>query len=384
MQHFNKSVFLINADCVKTYYSQPWNKRYDYMRGTGFCISIGGKLYILTAYHVIEDARIITIEFAHEAKLVFGSKILDLALLTCDFEATPLYIGTMLPGDEVMALGYPLMSDILSITRGVSSKLAKYDCGLVSILAYHTDTPINSGNSGGPLVNMHGQYVGVMVSTYIGVQNMNVAIPFFTIRFFIESFEAGQLQFMIPTFKWQYADDYMGIEDSLLINGKHAVSDIEGIKITREGNICFGDFLQYYGFTVEDDQEIPFYYLLAHIRKNTVQMGKYKLKLQAESFDMGEPEYLIFGDFIFAPANRGLMSEIQKNIAFKNGHPRAIIIVSLNKRYWKKVLDIEYDELRDKLKKLQKTLVVPFYGKDWILHLNPGDKKNDKLKSLFK
>ena len=63
-------------------------------------------------------------------------------------------------GDEVIALGFPLVGRIgsgLTVTRGIISSNRKMDG--VSLL--QTDSAINPGNSGGPLVNRHGEVIGV-------------------------------------------------------------------------------------------------------------------------------------------------------------------------------------------------------------------------------
>jgi len=140
--------------------------------GTGIIYDESG--LTVTNAHVVEGAVIIKayvqgIDRWLSAQLVGLSTCEDLAVIDISGEGyVPATLGDsdeMTLGEEVIALGYPLASELgddLTINRGVVSKLhAQWDeyahlQGLIQ-----TDTDINPGNSGGPLVDMRGQVIGI-------------------------------------------------------------------------------------------------------------------------------------------------------------------------------------------------------------------------------
>ncbi len=142
--------------------------------GSGFVISSDG--YIITNNHVVSGARTVTVTLSDgsdESATVVGTDIKsDLALLKIDrngLSALKLADLDRVPiGEDVVAIGYAL--DIgrgegpsFSVTRGiVSQKNRGIDEGANQILgSIQTDAAINHGNSGGPLLNLLGEVVGV-------------------------------------------------------------------------------------------------------------------------------------------------------------------------------------------------------------------------------
>lgn len=142
--------------------------------GSGFVLSQDG--YILTNYHVIEDATSITVKFKNgdefTAKLVGTEAENDIAVLKIDAQGlTPVRLGSsadLVVGEEVVAIGNPLGEMTFSETRGIVSALDKpltmSDGTVINVM--QTDTAINSGNSGGPLFNMYGQVIGITNAKY--------------------------------------------------------------------------------------------------------------------------------------------------------------------------------------------------------------------------
>jgi putative serine protease PepD len=139
--------------------------------GTGVVLTADGE--ILTNAHVVEGATTVKVRFAgetepREAKILASDPGNDLALLKID--ATGLkpalfaQVGSVRVGDEVVAIGYALDLDGgPSVTSGIVSALKRTiitDSGALNGLI-QTDAPISSGNSGGPLVNMRGEVVGI-------------------------------------------------------------------------------------------------------------------------------------------------------------------------------------------------------------------------------
>lgn len=142
--------------------------------GSGFVINSDG--YIITNNHVVAGARTVTVTLSdgsEEPASVVGTDVKsDLALLKIDrsgLSALELAdLDSVAIGQDVVAIGYAL--DIgrgegpsFSVTRGiVSQKNRGIDEGANQILgSIQTDAAINHGNSGGPLLNLLGQVVGV-------------------------------------------------------------------------------------------------------------------------------------------------------------------------------------------------------------------------------
>ena len=141
--------------------------------GSGFVLTSDG--YIVTNYHVIEDATSITVQFKNgdtfPAQLVGGEEANDVAVLKIDAQnLTPVRLGTssdMVVGEQVAAIGNPLGEMTFSMTCGYVSALDKpltIDGSVINVL--QTDAAINSGNSGGPLFNLYGQVIGITNAKY--------------------------------------------------------------------------------------------------------------------------------------------------------------------------------------------------------------------------
>lgn len=154
--------------------------------GSGFFISKDG--YILTNYHVIENADeiIVTLHNNEEvkAKIVGSDKKTDIALLKIpgknfqflelgDSEKTKV-------GELVIALGNPFKVGI-TFTMGVVSAKGRNSVGIVSYEDFiQTDAAINPGNSGGPLINIDGKVIGINTAIFSrsgGNQGIGFAIP---------------------------------------------------------------------------------------------------------------------------------------------------------------------------------------------------------------
>jgi S1-C subfamily serine protease len=138
--------------------------------GTGFAIREDG--LILTAYHVVENARSITVHLADgnsvEAKLEKFSKSIDLALLKINENLTNYLelaeLGSIQIGDPVFTIGFPVVSVLgkePKFTDGTISSLS----GIGDEAAYiQISVPVQPGNSGGPLVNEQGKVVAIITS----------------------------------------------------------------------------------------------------------------------------------------------------------------------------------------------------------------------------
>ena len=149
--------------------------------GSGFIISPDG--YIVTNNHVIDKAKKIVVTLKDgrkfDAKVIGSDAEIDIALLKINaknLKYVPLGNSDKVKvGEWVIAIGNPLMYDH-TVTAGIiSAKGRKLGSGLESFL--QTDAAINFGNSGGPLVNMAGEVIGVNTAISAQGQNIGFAVP---------------------------------------------------------------------------------------------------------------------------------------------------------------------------------------------------------------
>lgn len=167
--------------------------------GTGFALNNG---YIVTNYHVVEDAKSITIkgikgDFNNifSAEVVATDKYNDLALLKISgagfngFGTIPYKIKTSLAdvGEDIFVLGYPLtstMGDEIKLTTGVVSSRTGFQ-GDVAL--YQISAPVQPGNSGGPLFDGKGNLIGIVSAKHTGAENVGYAIKVSYLQNLVES-----------------------------------------------------------------------------------------------------------------------------------------------------------------------------------------------------
>ncbi|MFN7947632.1 MAG: trypsin-like peptidase domain-containing protein [Blastocatellia bacterium] len=151
--------------------------------GTGFIIDPAG--FIVTNNHVIRDADRIRVKLADGrerlATLQGSDTETDLALLKIDADnLTPLTIGdsdALRVGDPVIAIGNPLDYEY-SVTAGiVSAKGRKVYNNAPYEEFIQTDAAINRGNSGGPLLNLAGEVIGVNTVIRVDGRGISFAVP---------------------------------------------------------------------------------------------------------------------------------------------------------------------------------------------------------------
>ena len=164
--------------------------------GTGVVLSRDG--YIVTNCHVVEGATQIQVLFTDQrimtATLVGKDSISDLAVLyVSSSELTPAEFGdssNLRVGDTVVAIGDPLGVELRgTMTDGIVSAINRditTDGRTMTLI--QTNAALNSGNSGGPLLNCYGQVIGIntmKIGDYMssaGVEGLGFAIPSTTVK----------------------------------------------------------------------------------------------------------------------------------------------------------------------------------------------------------
>lgn len=137
--------------------------------GSGFIIDQQG--YILTNSHVIAGAVDITVTLAdktsHKARIVGLDKATDVGLIQINDFTPPLptvSLGdsdNLKTGEWVLAIGLPY-EFIQTVTAGIISATGRSSIGVSDYESFiQTDAAINQGNSGGPLVNIYGEVIGI-------------------------------------------------------------------------------------------------------------------------------------------------------------------------------------------------------------------------------
>lgn len=171
--------------------------------GTGFIISADG--YILTNYHVVESNETLTVSLHNKeeypAELIGYDSTNDVALLKIaanGLTVAPLGDSDALEvGDQVAAIGNPLGELDFSMTVGyISAMDREVNTDGTPINMMQTDAAINSGNSGGPLFDMHGNVIGITTAKYSGstttgttIEGLGFAIPINDVKSIVNDLE---------------------------------------------------------------------------------------------------------------------------------------------------------------------------------------------------
>ncbi|MCE9606525.1 MAG: trypsin-like peptidase domain-containing protein [Planctomycetia bacterium] len=197
-QRVEASVVHINTESVRVVQKEvqdewgfrgPRTRGQQRMRGQGSGVIVdAANGYVLTNFHVIQDASSVNVKLADgrksdDVKLVGYDVLTDLAVLKIGLERlTAIDWGDsneLEVGDWVLAIGNPYGLD-RTVTFGIVS--AKDRRGVGSATPYQeflqTDAAVNPGNSGGPLVDIHGRLIGINTAI-IGesFQGISFAIP---------------------------------------------------------------------------------------------------------------------------------------------------------------------------------------------------------------
>jgi len=153
--------------------------------GSGFFIDNEGT--IVTNYHVIDSATDISVEISNGGSypvksIVDFSQVYDLAILKIDITGNDYLTinwDDVKTGAQVYAVGSALGTLSGSFTSGIVSSpsriVGKIDC-------IQTDAAISHGNSGGPLVNDHGEVIGVNAFSYSEGESLNLSIKISTLN----------------------------------------------------------------------------------------------------------------------------------------------------------------------------------------------------------
>ena len=171
--------------------------------GSGIVVTTDG--YLLTNSHVIQGAKSLTITLSNgrtfKATVVSFDELTDLAVLKADVGFYSLPVAPMgdssslASGDWVIAVGCPVGLDF-TVTLGIvsSPKRSAFEVGASNLKGTYiqTDAALNSGNSGGPLVNDVGEVVGINTMVRTNTEAIGFAIPINRARQIYEILKQGK------------------------------------------------------------------------------------------------------------------------------------------------------------------------------------------------
>lgn len=161
--------------------------------GSGSGIMIGKDGYVLTNNHVIRDGRYFSVRIEEEEKayptdeIIKYNPVLDLAVIRIDRKLLPLPVfdgrNPLVRGQKVVAIGSPL-GLFNSVSDGIISGFRTID--RVEMIQF--TAPISHGSSGGAVLNMYGEVIGISTAGFDDAQNINLAVSYDQILMFTRGF----------------------------------------------------------------------------------------------------------------------------------------------------------------------------------------------------
>ena len=223
--------------------------------GSGFIINEDG--YILTNYHVIENAQEVSVILSNnnevKAKVINYDSNKDIAMLKIvDKVEVPGIVelgdsDALKPGEEVIAIGTPISKEFSqTTTSGIISAInrsVETSSGVQTNLL-QTDAAINPGNSGGPLVNTLGQVIGInTLKVGDGAENLGFSIPINDIKGSIEELSKPILNLGIAV--REITEDVIKQSNLSLEEGLYVVR-VEEFSSAEKAGIKGGDLITHF------------------------------------------------------------------------------------------------------------------------------------------
>jgi serine protease Do len=248
-------------------------------QGSGSGVIFHEDGYIATNHHVVEEAREIVVTMqngmSYPGRIVGLDAMSDLAVIKIDGDG-PFPVAIFGDSDEVrvgetaIAIGNPLGFEH-TVTVGVISAIDRsLQIGERSLVFLQTDAAINSGNSGGPLVNIRGEVVGINTAKIpgAGIEGLGFAIPISIAEPVLEKLvTSGRIAnpwMGVMLVDRQMAEEF-DLPDITLEEGVYVIDVVDGSPAFR-GGIRTGDIiLSISGVAVNTVEELQ-----AEIRKKQV------------------------------------------------------------------------------------------------------------------
>lgn len=161
--------------------------------GSGSGIMIGKDGYILTNFHVVKNGCFFSVRIEDDEniyptdEIIKYNSVLDMAIIRIDKELHPLPVYNsgkeLVRGQKVVAIGSP-MGLFNSVSDGIISGFRDIDG--VNMIQF--TAPISHGSSGGAVLNMYGEVIGMSTAGIDNAQNINLAVGYKSINQFVGGF----------------------------------------------------------------------------------------------------------------------------------------------------------------------------------------------------
>ncbi|WP_078813545.1 S1C family serine protease [Prosthecobacter debontii] len=345
-----ESIVNIDASVLMPDYREPWNSgQPSGGSGTGFLI---GKNRFLTNAHVVSNAIKLVIRTTndpepHPARVVFIAHDCDLAIIEAE-DGTPFeklkplsFGGIPKLNTEVIAVGYPIGGDRISVTRGVVSRIdfRPYShSGVDSHLAIQVDAAINPGNSGGPVIQ-EGKVVGVAFQGFSGrvAQNVGYIIPVPVVERFLKDVEDGHYDHYVDLAVSDFAIENSAQKKALGLNGDGVgvmIADVEpagsaggllkrgDVLLSMDDNpVMNNGLIRFQGELMDMNEVVERKFAGDKLKLAYLRDGKkLEKELTLKRFDpyvrLGEqynqrPRYIVYAGLVFQPMDKNLMDTYQ-------------------------------------------------------------------------
>jgi S1-C subfamily serine protease len=343
---------VVNIDCsvLMPDYREPWNAgQPSGGSGTGFLI---GKNRFLTNAHVVSNATKLVIRTTndpqpHPARIVFIAHDCDLAIIEAEdgapFEKLkPLTFGGIPKlNTELIAVGYPIGGDRISVTRGVVSRIDFRPFSHTQVdshLAIQVDAAINPGNSGGPVLQ-NGKVVGVAFQGFSGrvAQNVGYIIPVPVIQRFLKDVSDGHYDHYVDIAITDFPVENSAQKKALHLGDDGIgvmVADVEPAgsvgKILKRGDVLLSmdgnpvlnnGLIRFEGELMDMNEVVERKFAgdklkLAYQRDGKKQEVEVELKRFDPYVKLGSqynqrPRYLVYAGLVFQPMDRDLIDAHQ-------------------------------------------------------------------------
>ena len=333
---------------------RPWQKSAP-SESTGSGVVIEGNR-ILTNAHVVNYASKVEVRAKEggdkiPARVIAIARGIDLAVLELEDNAffvnrTPPVRASLLPEvkDEVLAYGYPVGGNSLSITKGIVSRIEFVSYGFpTSGLRIQVDAAINPGNSGGP-VFAGDKMIGLAFAGVFSAQNIGYIIPNEEVELFLNDIKDGKYDGKPALF-----DDFQTLENPSLRSFLKIDKSVKGMVLQRAAvqaddyPLKEWDVVTHIGGAPIDNQgmvqltpdiQVRFQYMVQKATKDgkvpmTVLRSGSTLQLAVPVIPnrprliaglQGDfPSYFIYGPIVFSRATLEFRSFFNSNAATLNG-----------------------------------------------------------------
>ena len=333
---------------------RPWSRAAPSdMSGSG--VVIAGQR-ILTNAHVVNYASKVEVQAREggdrlQAKVVAIARGIDLAVLELEDNSffathTPPERASVLPEvkDAVLAYGYPVGGNSLSITKGIVSRIEYVSYNFpVAGLRIQIDAAINPGNSGGP-VFVGNKMIGLAYAGANNAQNIGYIIPNEEVELFLKDIADGRYDGKPTLF-----DDLQTLENPALRTYLKVDKSVRGMVVQRPSSASADyplkewDIITHIGdiaidnqgmVKVTDDLNVRFQYRVQQVAKNgrlpltVVRDGKV-LKIEVPlgasqprligPLDGKYPSYFVYGPMVFSRATWEFRSFFSNSTGTLNG-----------------------------------------------------------------